>query len=202
MGTLGTHTRHGKKPAARSVARSERPHPADAKLAAALKKYKEAVEQQAATAEVLRAMSKSPGDAQPVFEAIVDNAHGLCEAAYTVLYRYDGKLIYLVAAKEVDAKVMRAVRGRYPQPADPNKMVGRTVLEKAVFHTADIYKDSRFPAAGRAISRRAVVCVPLIRKGAVLGVISCGRAEARAFTKREIWLLTRTPTCRRKPFAA
>ena len=150
---------------------------------------REALEQQAATVEVLGAMSKSPGDAQPVFEAIVDNAHGLCEAAYTVLYRYDGKLIHLVAAKEVDAKVMQAVRGRYPQPPDRNRMVGRTVLEKAVLHTADIYKDSRFPAAGRAISRRAVVCVPLMRNGVVLGVISCGRAEARAFTKREIWLL-------------
>ena len=155
----------------------------------ALAGEKEALEQQAATVEVLGAMSKSPGDAQPVFEAIVDNAHGLCEAAYTVLYRYDGKLIHLVAAKEVDAKAMRTVSSRYPLPPDRNKIVGRAILEKAVFHTADIGKDRRFPASSRIILRRAVISVPLIRNGVVLGVISCGRTEARAFTKREIWLL-------------
>jgi GAF domain-containing protein len=189
MGTPGTHTRNGKKPAARGVARSERPHPAVAKLAVALKQYKEAVEQQAATAEVLRAMSKSPGDAQPVFEAIVENAHRLCQATYSVLYRYDGKLVHLAAAKEVDAKAMHAVRARYPQPPDPKKIVGRAIREKKVFHTADIGKDGRFPASSRIILRRAVISVPLVRNGAVLGVISCGRAEARAFTKKEIWLL-------------
>jgi len=189
MGTPGTHTRHGKKPAARSAARSERPHPAVAKLAVALKNYKEALEQQAATAEVLRAMSKSPGDAQPVFEAIVDKAHRLCDAAYSILFRYDGELIHLAAAKDVDAKALQAVRGRLPQSPDPNKIEWRAILEGKIFHTADIKKDSRFPASGRIILRRAVVSVPLVREGAVLGVISCGRAEARAFTKREIWLL-------------
>src|SRR5688572_28894896 len=174
MGTLGTRARNGKK-----RARRVEPAPtAEAKLRHR-DELKEALEQQAATAEILRAMSGSPGDAQPVFEAIVEKAHRLCDAAYSVLYRYDGKQIHFAAAKDVNQKSVAAVRGRYPQPPDRQKLVGRTVLEGKVFHIVDLACDARFPAAGKIIHRRAVVSVPLLRNGVILGVISCARAEAK-----------------------
>ena len=163
--------------------------PVAARLAVALREHKEALEQQAASAEILRAMSKSPGDAQPVFQAIVDKAHRLCGAAYSVLYRYDGKLISVVAARDVNANVTRVLRSRYPRPAERDKIVGRTLLEAKAFHTADLYGDRRFRPSRPIIPRRAVVGVPLVRDGTVLGAISCGRVEARAFSKKEIWLL-------------
>jgi GAF domain-containing protein len=189
MGTLGRATRNGKKPPPRRVEPAERPHPAIAKLAVALRENKEAAEQQAATAEILRAISKSPGDAQPVFDAIVEKAHRLCGGAYTVLYRYDGKLLHFVAAQGVDERAVGFLRGRYPQGADRDKMVGRAVLEAKTFHTADISKDSRFPAASAIVRRRAVVAVPLVRHDKVMGAISCGRIEARDFTRKDISLL-------------
>ena len=189
MGTLGSRARNGKKQAVRGLAHTKTEHPAVAKLAAALREHKASLEQQAATAEILRAMSSSPGDAQPVFEAIVEKAHRLCDASYSVLYRYDGNQYHFAAAKDVNLRAIQALRTRFPQQPDRRKIVGRAILDRRTFHTPDIGKDPRFPGSHQLFARRAVVSVPLMRDGTVLGVIACGRAQPTPFTKKEIWLL-------------
>src|SRR5260370_33121737 len=83
----------------RAGVRAARGAPQAGKLAAAQAAYKEATEQQAATAEILRAMSRSLVDAQPVFQTIVEHAHRLCGAVYSVLCRYDGSMISVLACK-------------------------------------------------------------------------------------------------------
>jgi GAF domain-containing protein len=197
MGTLGRSTRNGKKAAARRVETRERAHPAVAKLAVALKEYKEAVEQQAATAEILRALSRSSGDPQSVFQAIVDNAHRLCGAVYSILYRYDAENMHVVAAQPVVAAVQRIAKSLYPAPPQRDHIVGRAILDGKPVHTLDVQNDPRFPGnrtgerarLAKLRPRRAVLAVPLLRNGAVIGAISVGRAEARAFTKKDIALL-------------
>ena len=153
------------------------------------RELKASVEQQAATAQILHAMSRSPGDPQPVFKAVVDKAHRLCGAAYTVLYRYDSRILSIAGSRHIDARAMKVLRSNYPQPPDPKKMIGKAVLAGKVLHTADITKDPRFPESTKALRRRSVLAVPLMRNGSVVGAISCGRAEARPFTKKEISLL-------------
>src|SRR5438105_10142451 len=174
---------------ARAGLRPARANPRVGKLGASDAAYKEAIELQAATAEILRAMSRSPADVQPIFQAIVDKAHALCGAVYSVLYRYDGATLTIVADKHVTARASRVLRARYPQQPSRDKIVGRAVLDKKAVHSTDITKDDRFPASSTAWERRAVVAVPLLREGKILGVISCGRFEAKAFTKKEIALL-------------
>src|SRR5688572_27436793 len=172
MGTLGTRARNGKK-WPRRVEHAEVARPAAAALREASHQYRLAVEQHAATAEILSAISESPGVATPVFRAIVQKAHRLCDAAYAVLYRYDGDVVSIAGSRHVDPKAIRALGRTYPQKPDRAKMVGRTVLEAKVFHTPDITKDLRFPRSTSAIPRRSLVAVPLLRKGRVLGAISC-----------------------------
>jgi GAF domain-containing protein len=191
MGTLGRSTRNGKKVAPRAEA-SQRAHPAIGKLAVALEEYKEAVEQQAATADILHALSRSSSDPQPVFEAIVEHAHRLCGAVFSILYRYDGNVMTVVADR-VNAKASRILRTIYPAPPRRDHIVGRALLEGRVMHSADVPNDPRFRANRNAFMKampfRAGLEVPLLRNGVVVGAIAVGRVEAKAFTKKEIDLL-------------
>jgi GAF domain-containing protein len=192
MGTLGRSTRNGKKVAPRRIQRDERPDRAAAKLAVVLREHNEAIEQQAATAEILRALSRSSTNPQPVFEAMVEHAHRLCGAVFSILYRYDGSVMTVVADR-VNAKASRILRSLYPAPPRRDHIVGRAILEGRVMHSADIRNDPRFPgnrnAFMKAVPFRAALEVPLLRNGAVIGAIAVGRLEPKAFTKREISLL-------------
>src|SRR5438128_11971587 len=101
---------------ARAGVRAARDDPKARKLAASQAAYKEALEQQGATAEILRAMSRSHSNPQPVFEAIVDQALRLSGAMYCVLYRYDGKQVSVAALRNPSRKASRALRSLYPAP--------------------------------------------------------------------------------------
>ena len=153
----------------------------------------EALAQQAATAEILKVISSSPADTQPVFEAIVENARRLCGAVFSILYRYDGETMNVVADRHVSPKASRALRSLYPAPPRRDHVVGRALLEGRTMHSADIPVDRRFPSNRNAFSRlvpfRASLVVPLLRDGPVVGAIATGRLEPKAFTKSEIRLL-------------
>src|SRR5687767_7322002 len=99
MGTLGTRMRSGKKPTLRRTEPQKRPHPAVAKLAVALKEQREAVEQQAATAEILRIITSSPGDEQAVFDAILKSALRLCDAHLGLVNTWNGTTYRTVAQR-------------------------------------------------------------------------------------------------------
>ncbi len=154
------------------------------KLAAARRQYKEAVEQQAATAEILHALRRSSADPQPVFEAIIEHAHRLCGAIFSVVLRYDGERLHVVAERLVNAAGRRALRAMYPAKPRRDHSIGRAVLEGRPTHSADLPNDARFPANRNAFLKafpyRAGVTVPLRRTGKVIGAISTARAEARA----------------------
>ena len=192
MGTLGTRARNGKKPAPRRAARPEA-HPAVAKLAAAHNDLKEALEQQAATAEILRALSRSSSNPRPVFEAIVENAYRITGAAISILYRYDGEHLSVVTERHVSAAGARALRALYPAPPRRDHFVGRAVLEGRAMYSADAPNDPRFPGNknvfAKVVPYRAALAVPLFKDGKVLGAIATERLEPKAFSRREIRLL-------------
>ena len=164
-----------------------------ARLSLALREYRDAAEQQAATAEILRALSRSSTDPQPVFDAIVKNAHRLCGAVFSILYRYDGKMLDVVADSQTDPKASRVLRSLYPQAPRPDHIIGRTVLQSRAMHTADIGADVRFTANRNAHSKlvrfKAALAVPLLHDGKAVGAIAAGRLTGQPFTKKEIGLL-------------
>jgi GAF domain-containing protein len=180
----------------RRTKQTQAAHPAVGKLAVALKAYKEAVEQQAATADILRALSRSSGNPQPVFDAIVRHAHRLCDGVFSVLYGFDGSRLSILADSHSNPKASKVLRAMYPMPATREHLAGRAVLERVAIHTEDCLADPRFPgnrpgrnAFMKLAPYRAAVTVPLVREGAVIGAIAVARLEPKAFSKSEMRLL-------------
>jgi GAF domain-containing protein len=160
-------------------------------------------EELAATADILKALARATSDPQPVFDAIVRHAHRLCGGVYSILYRFDGKDMDVAAAKHATSAAQRrglgVARAIYPAPPRRDHIVGRVILEGRALQSADLSRDPRFPgnraptpsAALRAYQARprAVLVVPLLGSGTVIGAISAGRAELKPFTRQEAALL-------------
>ena len=153
----------------------------------------EARAQQAATAEILKVISSSPADTQPVFKAIVRNSNRLVGAVFSILYSFDGKNLDVLADSDADRKASALLRGMYPAPARRDHIIGRAVLSGRETHTSDIRADARFPtnrtAHAKVSGYRAAVAVPLLRDGKVIGAVAAGRLDPRAFSRSEINLL-------------
>src|SRR5712692_308268 len=151
----------------------------------------EAREQQTATAEILRVISQSQTDVQPVFDTIVRSAVRLCNGLFSALCRFDGELIHQVAQHNYTPEALEEVRRIYP--ARPSRGLGatRAILERAVVHIPDVETDPeyRHQPLSRAIGFRSGLYVPMLREGAPIGVIVVTRAEPGPFSDNEIELL-------------
>jgi GAF domain-containing protein len=150
----------------------------------------EALEQQTATSEILRVISESPTDAQPVFDTIARSAMGLCDAALGVVSRYDGELIYLAAHSHVTAEGAEVMRHMFPMRPARTGIHGRVILEGAVVHIPDAQADADYSQSlSQALHLHSAIGVPMVRDGRVIGAVAVGRIEVRPFTEKEIALL-------------
>src|SRR5215831_9122833 len=156
---------------------------------------KEALEQQTATAEILRVISQSPTDVQPVFDAIVDSAVRLCDGAWADAYRFDGEWQHFVACSNLPPEGRALLQRLYPRAPDPEAVTGRAILDRAVIHVPDAHHDPRFAITRRVSSTvggasRSVLAVPMLHLGESVGVILVHRGEQpRPFSSAEIDLL-------------
>ena len=151
---------------------------------------KESLEQQTATSEVLRVISESPTDTQPVFDTIAQSAMGLCDGAMSVVSRYDGDLIHLAAHSHVTPEGAEVMRHMFPMRPARTGIHGRIILEAAVVHIADAQADADYsPSLRQALQLRSAVGVPMVRDGRVIGAVAVGRTEFHPFTEKEIALL-------------
>src|ERR1700722_17088062 len=109
-------------------------------LATRNNEFGERIEHQAATIDVLKAMSTSPGDPQPVFELIVERARDLCDAYGATVYEYDGTLVYFRAATGIsdDATVREQVAAMYPMPPTRYSGAGRAILDRRINRIDDL----------------------------------------------------------------
>jgi GAF domain-containing protein/anti-sigma regulatory factor (Ser/Thr protein kinase) len=149
----------------------------------------ESLEQQTATAEILRVISRSPTDVQPVFDAIAQSAVTLCEAVNGSVCRFDGTLIHLVAEHGVTPEESDANRVVFPRPPGRGSIVARSILTRGVVHV-DVAKDPEYEH--REIVQagfRIVLSVPMLREGNPIGAITVTRQEGRPFTAKQIGLL-------------
>ena len=151
----------------------------------------EALDQQTATSEILRVISRSQTDVQPVFDTIVSSAVRLCDGLFSALYKFDDELIHFVAHHNYTPEALEAAHRVFPAPPTRALFTGRTILERAVVHISDVEVDPehQHPALRRAIGWRSGLFVPMLREGAPIGVIEVARAEPGPFSDSEIELL-------------
>jgi len=150
----------------------------------------EALEQQTATSEVLRVISSSPGELEPVFQAMLENALRICDAKFGQMLRYDGKGFDMAADVGSPPELLEFIRqrGRQFQPV-PGSHLERVLQTKRVSHTADYAADAPHGPPARFGGARSTVDVPMLNDGALVGVISIYRQEVRPFTDKQIDLL-------------
>jgi signal transduction histidine kinase len=157
--------------------------------AEALRRESEALEQQTTTSEILRVISSSPTDVQPVFDAIARSAAQLCEAFDVSIFRVAGDRLAFVAHHGPIAQR----HGGFWLPLVRGTVGGRSVLESRTVHVADLQnEDCEFPDAvenARRFGFRTILSVPLLREGIAIGGIQLRRTEVQLFSERQVALL-------------
>jgi signal transduction histidine kinase len=151
----------------------------------------EALEHQTATSEVLNVISRSPTNAQPVFDAIVESAARLCGAVFSVVWLYDGNLVHHVANNNFTPEVIKRVLQTYPQRPDRSTVGGRAILDGKIAHVPDTLSDPEYShELALAGNWRSVLSAPMLRDGKPTGAISVGKAEPTPFSERQVQLLS------------
>jgi GAF domain-containing protein len=152
-----------------------------------LTETREALEQQTATADVLQVINASPGDLAPVFDAMLEKAKRLCEAAVGSFWTFDGQAFHVMASTIGD--IRNTLR------PSPKSALGRLVTGEGVVHTLDVAEDEWETADAEEQARaeragtRTLLAVPLRKEGNLIGAITAGRREVRAFSDKQIALL-------------
>jgi signal transduction histidine kinase len=156
----------------------------------------EALEQQTATAEVLRVISSSPGELEQVFQTILENATRICEAKYGNLYLYADGAIQTVASHSISADLAAERLRAPPFRPGPGTAVGRVIQTKAAVNIPDVLADPGYPRDDplrRAAERggvRTILSVPMLKESELVGAITIVRQEVRPFTEKQIQLVT------------
>jgi signal transduction histidine kinase len=152
---------------------------------------KEAREQQVATADALKVISRSPSDVQPVFDMIAESARRLCEGQFCFVYRFDGQLLHFVAHHSLTPAVLEMNRRAYPAPPSRRSAAARAILERGFVQVPDINADPDYVLGPMAVvsNYRSVVAVPILRDGVAIGSIAVARVQAGLLPDPQIELL-------------
>jgi GAF domain-containing protein/DNA-binding response OmpR family regulator len=155
----------------------------------------EALEQQTATSEVLQVISSSPGELEPVFQAMLANAVRICEGKFGTLYLYDGDAFHVASLYNAPPAYAEE-RKRGPIRPDARTGLGRICQTRQVVHIADITKEPgyiegahMFVTAVQLGGYRTLLAVPMLKDGELIGAISIFRQEVRPFTDKQIELV-------------
>jgi GAF domain-containing protein len=149
----------------------------------------EALDQQTAIGDILRAISNSPGDIEPVFKTVVERAARICEATIVDIFTIDGDTLRVAeSVGEFGRPLQEGI------PLDRNTVIGRSISDKVPVHVADLLDGEHDFPAGRELAKRyghrTILAVPLIRENQALGGILVRRTEARPFENKHVALLT------------
>jgi signal transduction histidine kinase len=154
-----------------------------------LGELRESLQQQTATADVLKVISSSAFDLGPVFETVIENAVRLCEADRGFLFRFDGELLRMAACHNVSAENMDFVQ-RNPITPGRHTVAARAALERRTVQVIDVQVDPEYAYAVMDVRPiRTVISVPMLKSDRLVGVITIFRLEVKPFTDKQISLL-------------
>ena len=161
-----------------------------------LNELRQSLEQQTATSQVLQVISSSPGELEPVFGAMLQNAVRICDAKFGNIHRWDGEALHLVAAHNTPPAFAKA-RRRSPARPSPKSSLGRMIATKALVHVADAaeepgYAEERDASAVAAVELggvRTVLYVPMLKENELVGAFTLSRQEVRPFSAKQIELV-------------
>ena len=161
-----------------------------------LRELRESLQQQTATADVLKVISGSPGDLGPVFNTMLANAVHVCGANFGIMHRYDGGAFCNVAVHNVPPAFAEMRRSNPVIRPSPGTGLGRVERTKKVVHILDLkseqtYRD-RVPATVAMVElagARTLLVVPMLKDDVLLGTIAIYRQEVRPFTDKQIELV-------------
>ena len=142
-----------------------------------------------ANAEILRLISKSPGDLELVFRTILENATRICNANFGNLFRFDGENFYPVARFNTPAALLEAITRRGAFKPTPGTSLDHVMRTKQVFHSADMAAESVLGFSTKLGGARSQVTVPMLKDAALIGAILIYRQEVLPFTDKQIALL-------------
>jgi GAF domain-containing protein len=148
----------------------------------------ESLEQQTATAEVLRVISSSPGELEPVFNAMLANALRICEAKFGMLQRYrDGAFVVEVMVGAPPALVEALLHKPFRPPS--GNPLDRMMRSKTLVHTVDAAAEQNKPMSARLAGARTHIVVPMLKDDELIGALSIYRTEVRPFNDKQIELI-------------
>ncbi len=155
------------------------------------KELAESLEYQTAIADVLSVISRSPGQVQPVLDLIAATAKRLCEARSALIWRPAGDVLELTAHTSLASPERAAFLRSHPIKLDGAMLVSRAFIERRTFHLPDVMSEPDLARLeiNRTGQQRSALCVPLLRRGEAVGVISLTRQVVSPFTPRQIALL-------------